>query len=195
MNHDLNKEAYMAGRIRLGRRGGRVVVILAMAAYVTGIGIAMAPPGNTFGGSCNGRLSSPGLDASHERGPVIIVGTTGDDVIIGSRGDDGINGNGGQDLICGGAGADDIAGGDDDDRIFGESGDDTIRGHGGDDFISGGTGNDSIAGNEGENLMYGDGGDDIIDGSQSDPGSKLNGGAGHNLCFVAPGAEVDDCHF
>ena len=64
----------MAGRMRLGRRGGRVVVVLATAAYVTGFGIAMAPPGNTFGGSCNGRLSSPGLDASHEKGPMIIAG-------------------------------------------------------------------------------------------------------------------------
>jgi Ca2+-binding RTX toxin-like protein len=185
----------MAGRIRLGRRGGRVVVVLATAAYVTGFGIAMAPPGNTFGGSCNGRLSSPGLDASHEKGPVLINGTADDDVIIGSKGDDGINGNGGEDLICGGAGADDIAGGDANDRIFGESGDDTIRGRGLDDFISGGRGNDNIDGDEGENLLYGDGGDDILDGSESDPGTKLEGGDGHNLCFVAPGAEVDGCHF
>ncbi|HVW33268.1 MAG TPA: hypothetical protein VHL53_12065, partial [Acidimicrobiia bacterium] len=78
----------MAGRIRLGRRGGQVAVVLATAAYVVGIGFAMAPPGETYGGSCNGHLSTPGLDASHERGPLIIDGTPGDDVIIGSRGDD-----------------------------------------------------------------------------------------------------------
>lgn len=185
----------MAGRMRLGRRGGRVVVVLATAAFVTGSGIAMAPPGNTFGGSCNGRLSSPGLDASHEKGPVIIIGTAGDDVIIGSKGDDGIDGNGGQDLICGGHGADDITGGDEEDRIFGESGDDTIRGGGGDDFISGGHGNDNVNGGLGENILYGDSGDDILDGSQSDPGTRLEGGSGRNLCFVAPGAIVDDCHF
>src|SRR4051812_8638675 len=101
----------MAGRIRLGRRGGRVMGIPATAVYVTGMGIAMAPPGQTFGGSCNGHLSEPGMDASHERGPVIIMGTTGDDVIIGSRGDDAIDGNGGEDIICGGRGADNIKGG------------------------------------------------------------------------------------
>ena len=30
----------MAGRIRLGRRGGRVVVVMATAAYVAGLAIA-----------------------------------------------------------------------------------------------------------------------------------------------------------
>ena len=103
----------MAGRIRLGRRGGRVVVVLATAAYVTGLGIMAAPPGQTFGGSCNGHLSQPGFDASHERGPVIIVGTDAPETIIGSRGDDTIQGNGGDDIICGGGGADNINGGDD----------------------------------------------------------------------------------
>ena len=39
----------MAGRIRLGRRGGRVVVVMATAAYVAGLAIAGAPPGNTNG--------------------------------------------------------------------------------------------------------------------------------------------------
>ena len=72
----------MAGRIRLGRRGGRVLVVLATAAYVTGLGIAAAPPGQTFGGSCNGHLSQPGFDASHERGPVIIIGTDEPDVAV-----------------------------------------------------------------------------------------------------------------
>jgi hypothetical protein len=102
----------MAGRFRLGRRGGRVAVVLATTAYVTGLALAAAPPGHTIGGSCNGHLASrPNLDASHERGPVILEGTTGDDVIIGSRGDDIIHGNGGDDYICGGAGADDITAG------------------------------------------------------------------------------------
>ena len=57
----------MAGRFRLGRRGGRVAVILATTAYVTGLAIAAAPPGHTFGGSCNGHLSTPGLDARRAR--------------------------------------------------------------------------------------------------------------------------------
>src|SRR3954462_10218957 len=113
----------MAGRIRLGRRGGRVAGVLATLTYVAGIAIAAAPPGQTFGGSCNGHLSSPGLDASHERGPVIIIGTSDPETIIGSRGDDTIQVKGGQDIICGGGGADNITGGPDADRIFGEGGD------------------------------------------------------------------------
>jgi Ca2+-binding RTX toxin-like protein len=185
----------MAGRIRLGRRGGRVVVVLATAAYVTGLGIAAAPPGQTFGGSCNGHLSQPGFDASHERGPVIIIGTDEPDVIIGSRGDDTIDGKGGDDIICGGGGADNIRGGEGDDRIFGEGGDDTLSGDEGDDFVSGGEGNDDIDGGYGHNLLYGDGGDDVLDGTESDPGSKLVGGRGWNRCFVGPGSETYDCRF
>ena len=185
----------MAGRIRLGRRGGRVAVVLATLTYVGGLAIAAAPPGQTFGGSCNGHLSTPGLDASHERGPVIINGTGADEVIIGSRGDDTIDGRGGQDIICGGAGADNIKGGPDADRIFGEAGDDTISGGGGDDFISGGWGNDDIDGGPGQVLLYGDGGDDVIDSTEAAPGSKVDGGSGRNLCFVGAGVEVRNCHF
>jgi Ca2+-binding RTX toxin-like protein len=193
-----DKEAYMAGRIRVGHRGGRVVVVLATAAYVSGLGLAMAPPAHTFGGSCNGRLSSVGLDASHEHGPVIIEGTNGADVIIGSRGDDIIHGNEGDDTICGGRGADDIAGGAGNDAVFGESGDDTIRGGTGNDLILGGDGNDDISGNADEDQLYGNRGDDIVNGVDgTDPGSndKLKGGDGRNLCFVDAGDEVDDCRF
>ena len=170
----------MARDVSSGGRAVRVVVVLATTAYVAGF--ATAPPGQTFGGSCNGRLSTVGLDASHERGPVIIEGTDGDDVIVGSRGDDLIHGHGGDDLICGGAGADDIRGGDGNDTIFGERGDDTLRG---DDHISGGFG---------KNLRYGDEGDDILDGTQG-VGGKLNGGRGRNLCFIGAAQEVDDCRF
>lgn len=182
----------MAHRLTRGRRAGRIVAVLAATAYVAGV--AAAPRAQTFGGSCNGRLSTVGLDASHEHGPVIIEGTDGDDVIIGSRGDDTIYGNGGDDLICGGAGADDISGGDGHDSIFAERGDDTLRGDGGDDFVSGGHGNDNISGGFGENLLYGDKGDDILDGTQG-VGGKLNGGKGRNLCFVGAAQEVDDCRF
>lgn len=182
----------MTHRLVRGGRAGRVVVVLAMATYVAGI--STAPPGQAFGGSCNGRLSTVGMDASHERGPVIIEGTDGDDVIIGSRGDDVINGNGGDDLICGGGGADDISGGDGQDTIFGEKGDDTLRGDAGDDFISGGRGNDDISGGVGENLLYGDKGDDLLNGSQG-IGGKLNGGPGRNMCLVGAAQEVDDCRF
>jgi Ca2+-binding RTX toxin-like protein len=190
----------MTGRsIRLGRRGGRVVVGLAMTAYVAGIMIAGAPPGNTFGGSCNGRLSSVGLDASHEKGPVIIMGGDAtDDVIIGSRGDDTIDGRGGNDTICAGAGADDVRGGDDDDAIFGERGDDTLRGSAGNDLVAGGHGNDSLAGDEGEDQLFGNDGHDILNGvDDPDPAEadKLDGGEGRNLCFVDALDEPDDCKF
>ena len=171
---------------------GRVIIGLAATTYLAGL--AAAPPAATFGGSCNGRLSTIGLDASHERGPVIIEGTASDDVIIGSRGDDVIHGNGGDDLICGGDGADDISGGTGDDTIFGERGDDTLRGDDGHDFVSGGKGNDSIAGGAGENRLYGDAGDDILNGSQG-TGGKLNGGPGRNLCFLGSEQEVEDCRF
>jgi Ca2+-binding RTX toxin-like protein len=180
--------------IRLGRRGGRVVVVLATAAYVSGLGLAMAPPGHTFGGSCNGRLSTVGLDASHERGPVIIEGTDDADVIIGSRGDDIIHGNDGDDTICGGHGADDIAAGDGDDAVFGEGGDDTVRGGAGHDLVSGGDGNDDISGNDDEDQLYGNRGDDILNGVDGSD-DKLKGGDGRNLCFVDAGDEVDDCRF
>src|SRR2546422_9250780 len=95
----------MAGRFRLGRRGGRVAVILATTAYVTGLAIAAAPPGHTFGGSCNGHLSTPGLDASHERGPVIINGTAASEVVIGHRGGDTSERGGGVEILSGEPGA------------------------------------------------------------------------------------------
>lgn len=194
----------MAGRIRLGRRGGRVLVVLATTVYVTGLAIAAAPQGNAIGGSCNGHLAtSPTLDASHERGPVILMGTPNDDVIIGSRGDDTIKGGLGDDYICGGGGADNISGGPDtltagqhdDDVIFGESGDDTLSGGAGDDFISGGWGNDDIDGGDGVNLLYGDGGDDVLDSTESVGGSKSDGGPGRNLCLVGMGTETRNCHY
>ncbi|MEW6476864.1 MAG: hypothetical protein AB1679_31795 [Actinomycetota bacterium] len=188
----------MAGRsIRLGRRGGRVVVGLAMTAYVAGLMIAGAPPGNSFGGSCNGRLSTVGLDASHEKGPVIIVGgDASDDVIIGSRGDDTIDGRGGNDTICAGSGADDVRGGDGDDAVFGERGDDTLRGDDGDDIVIGGKGNDNISGEDGEDQLFGSDGHDILNGVD-DPTNpdKLDGGEGKNLCFIDALDEPEECKF
>jgi Ca2+-binding RTX toxin-like protein len=188
----------MAGRNRLGRRGGRVVVVLATAAYITGLGLVMAPPGNTLGGSCNGRLATTSggvmMDASHEHGPVLIEGSDEPDVIIGSRGDDTIHGNGGGDTICGGWGADDIFGDDDGDAIFGEGGDDTRRGDAGVDLVSGGKGNDNMAGGADEDQLYGGKGDDILNGVDGSD-DNLKGDDGHNLCFVDAGDEVDDCRF
>jgi Ca2+-binding RTX toxin-like protein len=189
----------MAGRISLGRRGGRAVVVLATAAYITGLGVVAAPPGITIGGSCNGRLATASggvmMDASHEHGPVIIEGSDDPDVIIGSRGDDTINGYGGGDTICGGHGADDIFGGDDGDAVFGESGDDTLRGDAGNDLISGGRGNDNMVGGEDNDQLHGNKGDDILNGVDAGGEDKLSGGDGKNLCFVDPSDEPEDCRF
>lgn len=186
----------MAGRIGLGRRGGRVVVVGATAVYAAGLMIAGAAPGQTFGGSCNGRLSSVGYDASHEHGPVLIYGTDTADVIIGSKGDDTIYGGDGDDVICGGRGADDIHGDGGNDAIFGEKGDDTLRGNDDDDLIYGGRGNDNISGDEGEDVMYGNDGHDILNGVDSVPSEdKLEGGDGRNLCFVDAADETDDCSY
>ncbi|HYH50647.1 MAG TPA: hypothetical protein VEG38_13960 [Acidimicrobiia bacterium] len=188
----------MTGRsIRLGRRGGRVVVGLTTTAYVVGIMIAGAPPGNSFGGSCNGRLSTVGLDASHEKGPVIIMGGDAtDDVIIGSRGDDTIDGRGGDDTICAGSGADDVRGGDGDDAVFGERGDDTLRGDDGDDIVLGGKGNDNMSGEDGEDQLLGDDGHDILNGvdEPTNPDS-VDGGDGKNLCFIDALDEPEDCKY
>ena len=187
----------MAGRIRLGRRGGRVVAGLATTAYIVGIMVTGAPPGNTFGGSCNGRLSTVGLDASHEKGPVIIMGGDAtDDVIIGSRGDDTIDGRGGNDHICAGSGADDVRGGDGDDAVFGERGDDTLRGDDGDDIVLGGHGNDNMSAEDGEDQLYGNDGHDILNGVD-DPTNpdKLDGGDGKNLCFIDALDEPEECKF
>ena len=186
----------MTGRsIRLGRRGGRVVVGLAMTAYVVGLMIAGAPPGNSFGGSCNGRLSTVGLDASHEKGPVLNQGSNGSDVIIGSRGDDTIDGLEGDDTICAGHGADDVSGGLDEDAVFGESGDDTLRGNDGDDLVLGGKGNDNISGEEGEDQLLGNDGHDILNGVDGGDPDKLDGGEGKNLCFIDAPDEPEDCRF
>ncbi|HEV3363913.1 MAG TPA: calcium-binding protein [Acidimicrobiia bacterium] len=189
----------MAGRISLGRRGGRAVVVLATAAYITGMGVVGAPPGNTIGGSCNGRLATASngvmMDASHEHGPVIIEGSDDADVIIGSKGDDTIHGNGGEDTICGGHGADDIFGGDDADAIFGEGGDDTLRGDFGNDLISGGRGNDNMVGGDDNDQLYGNKGDDLLNGVDAGGEDKLSGGDGRNLCFVDASDEPEDCKF
>ena len=193
----------MTGRIRVGRRGGRVAVVMAMAAYVAGLMIAAAPPGQSFGGSCNGRLSTVGLDASHEKGPVFIVGSDKNDVIIGSKGDDTIDGGLGDDTICAGSGADDVFGGPvdagvkpDNDTIFGERGDDTLRGGDGDDLVIGGKGNDNMVGGFGEDKLLGGAGHDILHGVE-DPAEPddLKGGDGKNLCFADAMDDPDDCKY
>jgi Ca2+-binding RTX toxin-like protein len=191
--HDLEQEAYMA--VTRKRRGGRIVVVLAAAVYLTGLGVVAAPPGNAdWSASCNGRLADD-YDGSHAKGPLIIIGTDGDDIIVGSRHDDDIQGGGGDDLICGGGGADDIHGGDGDDVIMGEHGDDTLSGDDGDDFISGGHGNDDLSGDDGVDQLMGDKGHDLLNGVDTAEEDKLDGGDGRNVCFVDAADEADDCGY
>lgn len=177
------------------RRGGRVVVVLATAAYLTGLGVLGAPSGNAWSSSCNGRLAQE-FDGSRSKGPLIIVGSDDDDVIIGSRHDDSISGGEGDDLICGGGGADDIHGDDGADAIFGEDGDDTLSGDFDDDFVSGGRGNDDIKGGEGADHLFGDKGHDILNGVEMVPTEDvLRGGDGRNVCFVDAADQAFDCRY
>jgi len=173
-------------------RGGPVVVILATAAYLFGLGVLSAPAGNaTWSASCNGRLAAEN-DGSHSKRPLIMVGTVGDDVFVGSRYSDSIDAGPGDDVICAGGGADDVHGGDGDDIILGEGGDDTLRGDDGDDFISGGHGHDDLNGGEGEDNMFGDKGNDILNGVDTSEDS-LSGGDGRNFCFIDPADYPDEC--
>jgi Ca2+-binding RTX toxin-like protein len=193
-NHDFNQEANMA--VIGKRRGGRVVVVLATAAYIAGLGVLSAQAGNAaWSASCNGRLAGD-YDGSHSKGPLIIVGSDEDDVIVGSKRDDSIDGGEGDDLICAGGGADDVHGGEGSDAIFGEHGDDTLSGDGGPDFLSGGHGNDDMTGGEGADQLFGDKGDDILNGvDMAVAEDKLKGGDGRNVCFVDASDDPDDCRF
>jgi len=190
----------MAARIRLGRKGRRVALLAATTAYVAGL--ALAPPAQTFGGSCNGHLSTVGFDASHERGPVTIDASTwpgpGGVVIIGSRGNDTIIGSPFDDFICGGGGNDVIQTGDatNGDAAWGEWGRDTITGGTGNDLIDGGPGDDFIVGNDGEDRLFGGRGDDQI--NSNDPGvfaDSVKGGPGYNFCQVDSADDPEDCHY
>lgn len=186
----------MAGRIRLGRKGSRIAVVVSTTAFLAGLAVV---PGQTFGGSCNGHLSSVGHDSSHEKGPVTIdasdslVGVT----IIGSKGNDTIIGSNFDDYICGGGGDDIILSNDatNGDVAWGEKGDDSIAGGNGDDLISGGPGDDFIFGDTGEDKLFGDKGDDHLNGHDSGGSDNLKGGAGHNFCEVDAADDPEDCSF
>jgi Ca2+-binding RTX toxin-like protein len=184
----------MAVRNSGGSKAGRIVVVLATMTYLAGL--ALAPPAQTFGGSCNGYLSEVRYDGSHERGPLIIDGTDGDDVIIGSKGDDVIRGHGGNDRICGGGGADDMFGGENDvphydfeahgakhivmSDIFGappriadedeglQDDQDILLGESGDDHLRGGNGRDFLDGGKGNDDLDGNAGEDQLFGGKGD---------------------------
>jgi Ca2+-binding RTX toxin-like protein len=132
------------------------------------------------------------IDASdYTDGPVIIIGSSGNDTlkggsandlimagagrdsvdggggadfITGGRGRDTINGNGGNDSVVGGGGRDLLDGGADSDALFGGNGRDTILGGDGTDFVFGGRGRDSIDGDDGADTLFGGSGPDNIAG-------------------------------
>ncbi|NQV27379.1 MAG: hypothetical protein HQ518_23775, partial [Rhodopirellula sp.] len=102
-----------------------------------------------------------------------VHGGAGDDFIRGGFGSDLLSGDAGDDTISGGGGRDVIDGGDDSDVVFGGRGPDTVRGGAGDDFVSGGAGRDSIDGDDGADTLIGGGGpDNLAGGNGSD---TLNG--------------------
>jgi hemolysin type calcium-binding protein len=187
----------MAARIRLGRKGRRIAVVATTTAFMAGL--ALAPPAQTFGGSCNGHLSSVGFDASHERGPVTIDASAqpAGVVIIGSRGSDTIIGSDFDDFICGGGGNDVIHTGNatNGDAAWGEWGRDTITGGDGDDLIDGGPNDDFIVGNAGEDKLFGGRGDDHINSNDGAIADNVKGGSGYNFCEVDSADDPEDCHF
>jgi hypothetical protein len=126
------------------------------------------------------------IDASgYTLGPVIIIGSSGDDtlkggpaddLILARAGKDSIDGGGGADLIAGGPGRDTINGNDGNDTIFGGGGRDEIDGAADSDLLVGGGGNDTIRGGDGADRVFGSGGRDRLDGD--DGADTLLGGAG-----------------
>ena len=128
------------------------------------------------------------IDASgYTLGPVIIIGSSGDDTLKGGSGDDIILAGAGRDSVSGGGGADFIAGSRSRDTLAGDAGNDTIRGGRGNDdidggadadFLSGGGGRDTIRGGAGTDFATGDAGQDQIDGDDGD--DTLFGGGGQD---------------
>jgi hypothetical protein len=126
------------------------------------------------------------IDASgYTLGPVLIIGSSGNDILKGGSGNDTILAGAGRDSINGGSGADFIAGRQGNDVITGDAGNDTIFGGGGNDdidggadndFLSGGGGRDTIRGGAGTDFATGDTGQDQIDGNDGD--DTLFGGSG-----------------
>lgn len=187
----------MAARITMTRKGRRVAWVGACSLFLAGL--ALAPPAQTLGGSCNGHLSTVGRDASHEKGPVTIDATAdpAGTVIIGSRGDDTLIGSNFDDYICGGGGNDIIVTNDatNGDAVWGEKGRDTISGGNGDDLIDGGRGDDTIYGGDGEDRLFGGHGDDKINSNDAGTADDVKGGDGHNFCEVDAADSPEECTF
>ena len=80
-------------------------------------------------------------------GPLVVIGTDGDDTIrggdapdciVGGGGNDTADGSGGADVLVGGTGADALTGGAGDDRLYGGADHDALTGGDGADLIDGG---------------------------------------------------------
>ena len=144
----------------------------------------------------------------------IVAGFNGlNDVIDGLGGNDTLTGLSGHDRLFGGDGDDILLGGDGDDRLFGGGGNDTISGDTGADYLDGGDGIDTAdylyySANADfdlatgvvvfadtsevivnfENIRAGSGNSNIK-GSNAD--NRLEGGAGSDTYYFAPGAGND----
>lgn len=125
--------------------------------------------------------------SGYTRGPVTIVGSSGNDTLTGGSGDDLILAGGGQDLVAAGAGNDWIAGHGGNDTLLGEAGDDTIDGGRGRDSIDGGSQADLLLGGGGPDTIHGGDGDDLISGRSGR--DELTGGAGHDLLVGGGGGD------
>ncbi|NQV25160.1 MAG: proprotein convertase P-domain-containing protein [Rhodopirellula sp.] len=138
------------------------------------------------------------IDASaYTLGPVVIVGSSGNDTLKGGSGNDTIiagsgadivTGGAGNDFILGGAGNDDLSGNDGDDLIVGGNGRDTIDGGQGADILRGGGGADTIRGGDGNDILYGGAGRDLLDGDGG--ADTLIGGAGQDSLAGCLGADI-----
>src|SRR5579884_3619822 len=167
-------------------QGGRLAMIAASGAFMTGLAFLNNGGVHAIGGLCNGRPAShTWLDASGQYGPAVIDGTRGDDVILGSDGDDVIDGRGGDDFICGGAGNDSID-----------------VGPGGNSVVRGDTGDDDLSAHRVHSVtLVGDGGDDTLYVGDTAAPSYLVGGSGDDVLIHTGGGHVkmdggldfDDC--
>jgi Ca2+-binding RTX toxin-like protein len=138
------------------------------------------------------------IDASvYTLGPVMIVGSSGNDTLKGGSGNDTImagsgadvvTGGAGSDFILGGSGNDDLSGNDGDDQISGGTGRDTVDGGPGSDYLFGGGGADTIRGGDGNDFLYGGAGHDLLDGD--DGADTLIGGSGQDSLAGGPGADI-----
>ncbi len=96
-------------------------------------------------------------------------------------------------VFIGSSGGDSIDGTSDPDWINGEAGNDILRAHGGGDTIIGDTGNDVIYGGKGTDYLYGGAGNDSIHGGGDSKTDHIDGGTGHDTCYVRSNDVQTNC--